>query len=368
MLKNRYYLGYVKFSGVEYKGRHQPLVTQELFDRVQEVLRTMPGAGNRQRRYHHYLKGLLWCQRCHRRLIVMRGKSKTGGLYFYYVCRGRQERQCDLPYLRVTQLEAAVASHYHTVSLPSDFRQQLIDLFDQAVTQHAGQGAKERAQLKKRLTELDRQEDRYIDLAIDPDWPRAKITEKLRAIRDERARLQARLNESKEELEQGHANARRILDYLEEPHELYERSGVRNRAKLNRLLFTKLWIDVGDDRVVRVSGDQLTDPFATVVYLRREQHPIPMLNRGNGQQGNSHRGHTGNGGLPHYVAFNDRVLSLLKPALANAQSSSNTTLAEDAGFEPARGCPQHDFQSCRPPSDAVRRPVFAGLSRREYPL
>ena len=34
MLRNRYYLGYVTHKGVEYKGRHEPLITQELFDRV----------------------------------------------------------------------------------------------------------------------------------------------------------------------------------------------------------------------------------------------------------------------------------------------------------------------------------------------
>src|SRR5262249_8216082 len=50
LLRSRYYLGYVTYNGVEYQGRHQPLITHELFDRVQEVLRTMPGAGTRTRR------------------------------------------------------------------------------------------------------------------------------------------------------------------------------------------------------------------------------------------------------------------------------------------------------------------------------
>src|SRR5512135_601719 len=40
MLNNRYYLGYLTFNGVEYEGRHQPLVSQSLFDRVQQVLQS----------------------------------------------------------------------------------------------------------------------------------------------------------------------------------------------------------------------------------------------------------------------------------------------------------------------------------------
>ncbi len=177
MLHNRYYLGYVKFSGVEYRGRHEPLITQDLYDRVQQVLAAMPGAGTRQRRYHHYLKGLLRCERCRRRLIVSRGKSKTGDLYFYYVCRGRQDGACRLPYIRVSDLEHAVEQHYSTLNLPSDLRLKLVELFDSALHEHDSQDGKVKAQLRKRLTDLDRQEDRFVDAIGDPDYPKANHRE-----------------------------------------------------------------------------------------------------------------------------------------------------------------------------------------------
>ncbi len=347
LLRNRYYLGYVNFSGVEYQGRHQPLVSQELFDRVQEVRRLMPGAGNRQRRYHHYLKGMLWCERCGRRLIVMRGKSKTGELYFYYVCRGRQDRLCNLPYVRVAQVEQAVASHYQTVSLSAPLRLKLANLFDQAVESEVGQDARQQAQLRKRLAELDRQEDRYIELAVDPDWPKAKLTQKLRDIRDERARLEGRLAQTVEQLERGHANARRMLDYLDRPHELYARSSTEDRTKLNRLLFTKLRIDVDDDRVPKVTGDELTEPFATVVYLRREYRSVDGR-RLNAVRPPTPRAEIEKGGIPIWnTAFDSRVLALLEPMFSSDdhESSSSSTVAEDAGFEPARGCPQPAFQA-----------------------
>jgi site-specific DNA recombinase len=344
MLRNRYYLGYVTFSAVEYQGRHQPLVTQEEFDRVQDVLRMMPGAGTRTRRYNHYLKGLVWCDRCKRRLIVMRGKSKTGELYFYYVCRGHQDRVCDLPYVRASHVEKAVAQHYRAISLPPLFRERLAELFDEAADTRSGQAAHERTQLRRRLTELESQEDRYVDLVIDPDWPKDKITEKLRAIRDERARIEARLARGSEQLKSGQITARRVLEYLEQPYELYERSGVRNRTKLNRLLFNKLWIDVMDDQVAGVTADDLHEPFATVVYLRRE---FATLRPGNGEDLLSHwfeEGDTPDGS----AAFRSRVLSLLKPLDTDSgtQGSSISTLAEDRGFEPLRDLSQHDFQSC----------------------
>src|SRR3569833_2166223 len=108
LLRDRYYLGYVNRKGVEYKGRHEPLVDQPLFDRVQENLDGERGGGTRNRKYNHYLKGTVWCRRCKRRLMIMRGKNRRGDVYFYYICRRRQNRTCDNPYMPVTEVEKAV--------------------------------------------------------------------------------------------------------------------------------------------------------------------------------------------------------------------------------------------------------------------
>jgi len=97
LLRDRYNLGYVIYKGIEHPGRHEALVTPELFERVQRLLDTHSGAGTRYRTDHHYLKGLLWCDRCQRRFIVQRAQGRHGVVYFYFFCRGRQEGICDHP-------------------------------------------------------------------------------------------------------------------------------------------------------------------------------------------------------------------------------------------------------------------------------
>ncbi len=340
MLRNRYYIGSVGWSENEYQGRHPKLVSQDLFDRVQVVLAKMPGAGSRTRRYNHYLKGLIWCQRCDRRLIVMRGKSKTGSLYFYYVCRGRQDGECDLPYLRVAQVEKAVAQHHHTIQLSPELQSQLRALFDKAAKHNLTQDEAERGKITERLAELERQEERYLDLALEPDWPKAKLTERLRAIRDERARLQTRLSEGPEQIQRAKTTALRVLDYLQQPAEIYANASVPRRAELNRLLFSKLKVDIQEPGGVLIKSDEPTDPFATVIYLRRTADPVPSL------QAQPAGAEQANGA----VSKRDdpvlrAMLTLLQPRQPS-QSSSNSDLAEDARFELARGYPQHAFQAC----------------------
>ncbi|MBV9487129.1 MAG: recombinase family protein, partial [Frankiaceae bacterium] len=134
MLQDRYYLGIITYDGEEYPGRHEPLIEPELFDQVQHVLFKERGAGTRARIYNHYLKGLLWCGRCGRRMILWPGRSKNGSKYFYFVCIGRQDKSCDLPYMRTEVVEACVLDHYATVPVPAELRNRIRERIDQAAT------------------------------------------------------------------------------------------------------------------------------------------------------------------------------------------------------------------------------------------
>jgi site-specific DNA recombinase len=170
LLADRYYLGYVTYDGEEYPGRHEPLVTAESFERVQRVLALHGGGGTRQRRHHHWLKGLLWCARCGRRVIITPAKG-NGGLYFYFLCRGRQDRRCDQPYLKVYEVEAAVEHHYATVRLTDDFRARLERGLDDTLRDELGSLNALKRQLANRAAQLDAKESHYLDLVGEPAGP-----------------------------------------------------------------------------------------------------------------------------------------------------------------------------------------------------
>ena len=142
LLADPYYTGIVTFKGKQYPGRHKPLVSQELFDRVQEM-RALRSNNTRDRVHFHYLKGgFLHCERCHRagrrsRFVYTEAKGK-GGTYAYYLCRGRQDGHCDMPYLPVSLVEDYVERHICTLSLGSDFTQRTEAEMTQAPRRPAG--------------------------------------------------------------------------------------------------------------------------------------------------------------------------------------------------------------------------------------
>ncbi|MET7393533.1 recombinase family protein [Dactylosporangium sp. NPDC005572] len=178
LLRDRFYRGFVSYKGQEYQGRHEPLVSEELFNEVQRMLERKRAGGIRERNHSHYLKGVVWCHRCQGRLMIMRGKSHTGSLYFYYFCQGRQRHTCDLPYLPIAKVETAVIDNYATVMLSSGLRERITTRVGEVLNHSETTRAEVQQRTRVQLAKLDVQEDRFLDLVGDPDWPQDKIAQR----------------------------------------------------------------------------------------------------------------------------------------------------------------------------------------------
>src|SRR5262249_3527072 len=83
ILHNRIYTGDFDFNGKRYRGRYEPIITHELYQRVQEMLQRR--LGRRRRQKHDFaFSGLLTCGHCGCSMVGERKK----GRYVYYHCTG----------------------------------------------------------------------------------------------------------------------------------------------------------------------------------------------------------------------------------------------------------------------------------------
>lgn len=261
MLSDPYYVGFIVYKGNIYPGRHEPIITPELFERVQEVLKARSGRGQRDRVHHHYLKGFLFCDRCHQqgrtsRMVFAEVTGRGGTKYRYFVCRGREDGLCDLPHLRVELVEQAIIDHYQTLTLPDDFVSDLRRLLDETLADESA-GVKERhAALQRQLKKLDQQEDRLVMALADDTMPTGKIKAKLQEITIQRARIQAGLTNTAAELSLGVEMLRDALRLLSNPRQLYQNGTDAIRRLLNETFFEQFYLDDPD-----VAADQKTPLF-----------------------------------------------------------------------------------------------------------
>ncbi len=323
ILVDRYYLGVVEYDGEEYPGRHTALISPDLFDRVQRVLALHGGGGTRQRVHNHYLKGALWCGRCGRRFIIMRGKG-NGGTYFYFLCRGRQDAGCTQPYLRVEAMEAAVARHYATVRLSDEFQTRIRGELDDALLGELGSVSALKKRLTARLTELDTKEDQYLDLVGSPGWPKQKLQRKLDAIRAERNEISEQLADATTRLATGRQFFLAALELLRDPKAFYKEGGTSLKRAMNKVIFAKLFVD-GEE----ISGHVLAEAVRDVAEAERAAY------RWNGTPTSASGSQNASSpDLSDGAAWSKFTGADLLAVTLGGHGSSKTALVGDTGIEP----------------------------------
>jgi len=158
ILKNPYYTGVVVYEGVEYPGRHEPLITRGLFEHVQAIRESRAKSREKIHKHPHYLKGSLICGHCGSRLGITKCKG-NGGLYPYFYCLGRQKKRtsCTLRHTLISEIETRVEAIWSDIQ----YSPAQITRLRQAVMRDLETVCRlsqdERQRQEKRLTKLAKQ-------------------------------------------------------------------------------------------------------------------------------------------------------------------------------------------------------------------
>ena len=163
ILRNRFYLGYSLWQGVEYKGTHEPLIPSDLFNRVQDVF---AGRNKPKHRKHAFaFAGLLKCVHDGCTVTAELQKSK----YDYYRCshgRGKCSK-CSLPYMREQEVSDRMGELLKDIYVPETVAHTIVDSlqFDSA---HAETERQKRvAAIEQRLAALRGRMDQMYEDKLD---------------------------------------------------------------------------------------------------------------------------------------------------------------------------------------------------------
>lgn len=127
IIVNPYYKGVTTYQGVEQAGRHEPIVSPEVWDKVQRILASHLN-GERTRRHPHFLKSSVYCANCGSRLMISNERKKSGIIYPYFVCAGRHSKRikdCKMRAVLVDVIERRIEEIYDNYQIPSELKATL---------------------------------------------------------------------------------------------------------------------------------------------------------------------------------------------------------------------------------------------------
>jgi site-specific DNA recombinase len=215
MLKNRFYLGYFVWQGIEYPGTHEPIIESSAFNRVQAVF-----AGHnkpRIRKHNFALAGLLRCAHCGCRITFELHKGK------YVYCRCTFARgKCELPYIPEPRMLNQLGELLQQIYVPDAVAQVIVESI------HADQGRAESERqsradaIQQKLaglrTRMDKMYEDKLDGRIDEDF----WTRKMNDWREQERALQSALDSLSLPLNRDRAlSVARILELAQRAYSLY---------------------------------------------------------------------------------------------------------------------------------------------------
>ena len=263
ILRHPYYKGVVQFQGVEYAGKHEPLVDSQTWQTVQTILASRR-YGERQRIHNHFLKSTVVCGQCGARLSVQNAKNSKGTIYPYFVCARRcRLHDCAFTAVLIDVVEERIVDLYRTIQLSAADRTQIEHYLHDELSQIEGDKAKAVRSLTTRRTNIEDRRRRLLHAHYEGAVP-------LDLLKEEQAELSTELSQIERQLAAYQADAAEVrqhltqaLDLLEDCHRLYTAAPDHLKKLLNQVFFQRVLVNPlvdEDGRVILPStGDGTTD-------------------------------------------------------------------------------------------------------------
>ncbi|QYM76467.1 recombinase family protein [Leucobacter luti] len=256
VLTNPYYKGIVTMNGAQHAGSHEPLISAATWDTVQRLLKARR-SGERSRIHTHYLKSTVYCFSCHRRLIVHKARSKSGRIYDYFVCSGRQAgtSKCGQRALPITGVERRIEDAYASIEITA-VRRQRIERSNRKRISRDASGREERvAELITQSETINSRQEKLLDLYYSNGIPREMLVREQKKLSQELARV----NEERARLEEDTTSTVRrvteVLDLLDGAHTRYLAATPDARKQMNNALLSQILIGPDDeDLCVKLRG------------------------------------------------------------------------------------------------------------------
>ncbi len=258
LLRNEYYAGKLKYRGIAYDGKHEPIVPPDLFQRVQDMLKAKL-AGDRSRKYDHYLRSTIYCGRCGFRLCFTYGKT-----YPYYFCVGKTTKyaSCDLPYLPVAEVEQVIERQYRWVYLSGEEASDVKAAIHGLLKDDRETANKEVTRQTTRIQQLTASRHKLMQL-----FYAGKLTDDL--VAQEQQQLAKDIRQAESSLKMASRDVGDLEKHVEAAIELMKQASSAYkvapdiiRKRINQAIFERILVDRVDDEI-KADG-KAAEPFNTL--------------------------------------------------------------------------------------------------------
>lgn len=259
ILHNPIYHGEFFWKGKLYQGKHEPIISRDLYDRVQAVYASRAGYRTKLRKYQWAFRGMVSCGHCGCAMVAELKK----GRYIYYHCTGHKGR-CGEPYVREEELAKQFGDALLRIRLDPEVLSWLKEAMQSSMTEerdYHGEAIHKLQDDYKRLQ--DRLDALYVD-KLDGKVDEGTFLRLSERWRGEQEDLRKTL-ERHEKANRSYVDAGvQLLELAAKAHALYSQQPMLQRRRLLNYVFSNsTWKDGRLTPVFRQPFDMLANANAS---------------------------------------------------------------------------------------------------------
>ena len=235
ILQNPFYYGVMRMHGKFYAGKHNPIISKELFDDVQKVI--MGKNHGKQRKHFFALRGFFRCNKCGCLLTA----TKKKGFTYYYCTNGKGICDEHRKYLRKEELEKKLAKSFVNLR----FNPELVEIMYLSAKEKTNRKKSyledARNSLLKELELVREKSDRLLEGLVSGIVKKDRYESKSKELEKREADLKVQIKKIGKKLAIGVSTLEQtkkiFLDASEAEKEFLEAKGRKKRNILENLLW-----------------------------------------------------------------------------------------------------------------------------------
>jgi site-specific DNA recombinase len=288
LFKNPFYTGKISFKGVLYPGNHPAMITEEEFERVQQIIDPSHTTRPKDKTYNFQLRNLFRCGECgfaitaeqKHKTIKSTGEIKE---YVYYHCTGKSKTvKCSQPKLHVNEdvLIEQIKDKLSKFTIDPDFYKLAIEALaqeeDEVVEKYTDQSARHEKAIERAQNSINNlRRMRYMGEADDDSW----YNTEMQALEDKLEELQQKRNKDEYKARDWRAKADEVFTFARYAKEDFDGDDLEKKrsviVKLGEVLTIK-------DRTIQFTPNKY---FIPLEQMNERRNTALEMVRTDSQQG-----------------------------------------------------------------------------------
>jgi len=256
ILQRKTYAGQIEWRGTVRPGKHEPLVSERVFDQVQQSLlrRSRETRPARNGKLPFLLRGLLVCGSCGRKLTTER---HSRGSYYRCTRPSLSATRCSEPYSPAHLLDGQVEAFLSDLKPTAKLKQALRTEWDQMLAQAKASRRNEEGPLKGKLNEVERRRIRLAEAYSSGTMPLDVYQKTSQNLEEERHQILELLSQfAPEEPDAIRRDLEKCLNFADSLWDMYQDAAFPEKQEMLSVLFHELTVSKRE-----FSSFSLNEPF-----------------------------------------------------------------------------------------------------------